>query len=228
MFDVGKKCSVWARPGQKVMVAADLLHTEVIGVGRQELFDIHRPNASIEVSQISFLHDVPHLQPQALRQHVETWPRRDRGPLEAERWGFLADPHYRASCDTPFTLVAVGSQGDYLGAISLLKADFNAPRYVNDMTKSPWCSGLVVRPDLRGKKISLLLHYELLRLAARMGIETLWGRTEDRPYPTLGVYMKHFNWRLVDIVEPHENAPNSKKERRYVMRWDADSVRFVD
>jgi GNAT superfamily N-acetyltransferase len=156
------------------------------------------------------LSKVPHLREAIIREHVRAWPRPGNF-LDPKKWGYLGDPPRELqTVGLPSTLVAVTSEDEYRGAVSIVSYDLTHELYRG---LGPWMGGLLVHPNYRGKGIGESLVSECVQLAAAMGIERLYLFTEGRD---VGVdWYRSIGWRvhvkIPDFWDGHTN------EQRTVM-----------
>ncbi len=176
---------------------------------------VPEPQLSIRICTVF---EVPHLREAAIRHHLQEWPKPE-GKLDPETWGYLGDPPGRFDKnEIPVTLVAT-FDGEYVGQGSLIPQDMDHWLFnsldAKKAGKLAWMGGLCVLPAFRRKGIGKKLHYERLRIAARLGISRLLLFTEKREYPTVELY-KQFGWRVECEVPDFDDG--STTERRWVMR----------
>lgn len=94
----------------------------------------------------------------------------------------------------PLTYIA-RLNGQCIGAVSLVANDLKARQ---DLT--PWLASLYVRPDVRGQGVARRLIDHVIEVAAALGFQTLYLRTE-----TAGAYYTRLGWRKIDAVTDEFN-----------------------
>jgi GNAT superfamily N-acetyltransferase len=194
----------WKGMAQKV----DEIHRRAIGGQASRNIPSRRP--VIVPVTIKPLSRVKHLREHIISEHLLAWPRQD-DCLDPQKWGHLGDPRIEPQTSgIPTTLVAVTSEDEYRGAVSIVPYDLTHELYRG---LGPWMGGLLVHPNYRGKRIGESLVSECVQLAAAMGIEKLYLFTEGRD---VGVdWYRGLGWRvhvvIPDFWDGHTN------ERRTVM-----------
>ncbi len=110
------------------------------------------------------------------------------GEMGRREWGY-GDPSPAAHIDVtrreagkdklPITLVAIGANGDALGAVGLDDADRELSASERD-GRTPWLVGMVVRVDARKQGIGRGLVGRLEETSVQLGYRRLWVPTGDQ------------------------------------------------
>ncbi|KUO53147.1 MAG: hypothetical protein APF76_03650 [Desulfitibacter sp. BRH_c19] len=87
----------------------------------------------------------------------------------------------------PLALVAM-DQDKFIGTVCLKEYDMETR---NDIT--PWLAGLYVKEEFRNKGVGKILIDNIIEVAKKMGINTLYLYT-----PNAKEYYKKFNWSAID------------------------------
>lgn len=120
----------------------------------------------------------------------------------------LRDRQQRAM---PLTYVAMLDE-QCIGTVSLVANDLKARQ---DLT--PWLASLYVRPDLRGQGVARRLIDHVIEVAAALGFQMLYLRTE-----TAGAYYVRLGWRKIDAVTDEFNLFTE------VFAWEIDSPKDAE
>jgi GNAT superfamily N-acetyltransferase len=124
------------------------------------------------------------------------------GAMRWREWGHAPEPEdlawwvdvtaREAGRDRPpITWVAIGENGDALGAVGLGAFDLEERR-----DRSPWVLGMIVRPDYRGMGIGRRLLTHLEAWARGQGYTQAWVATGG---PAITFYRK-CGWEVAEIV----------------------------
>ncbi|MGE0544352.1 MAG: GNAT family N-acetyltransferase [Dehalococcoidia bacterium] len=125
------------------------------------------------------------------------------GEMRWREWGHAPEPEDPAWwVDTtareagrdrlPVTWVAIGEDGEALGAVGLGEFDIEERR-----DRSPWVLGMIVRLDRRGAGIGRRLLAQLAAWTGAQGYDQVWVATGG---PAIGFYQA-CGWELIETVE---------------------------
>jgi GNAT superfamily N-acetyltransferase len=139
---------------------------------------------------VELLADRPDLLPSVARLRRQEWgtePGR-----QALRW-WIDTTRSEAGRDAlPIAFVAVNSNGEAIGAVSLAPADLPER---SDLT--PWVVGTIVHADHRGAGIGGALMTRLQQWAAASGIPQLWVATGGQAVS----FYRRCGWRVAEVLD---------------------------
>ena len=139
---------------------------------------------------IELLAERPDLLPSVARLRWQEWGT-EPGRQALQWW--IDTTRSEAGRDTlPIAFVAVSSNGEAIGAVSLAPADLP-----ERSTLSPWVVGTIVQADHRGTGIGGALMNRLRQWAATADIPQLWVATGGE---AIGFY-RRCGWRVAEVLD---------------------------